>query len=403
MKNTRFGRFIKALVNLWNYQGMCVRCVHLSISIIVLSVNELPAQNQIAVGLFERGSTQHFLVSPKQGTYVLLNEIQDTVYRFKSDDALSVQLIREGIQVRSIYGFTDTLSGLWVKGSGISPIFKLKIGENEVANEFANDLNVNWAASKLHLINHVDIEKYTVRVVQGEVGYGAEPEFYKIQSIICRTYVYNNLNRHKSDGFNVCDHEHCQVYNGTRFATDVVVKAAAASRGLVMVDKNNELVLAAFHANCGGETANSEDVWKEKRSYLSSVVDTFCTAQRSAIWEKVIPKTEFLGQLGFDIDNKDLDGFAFRQIDRAAMFKIGNDSISVNRMRRLLHLRSTFFDVSFDEGNFILNGRGYGHGVGLCQQGAMQMAEHGYNHSQILGYFYKGTGLVPYTDLMLEE
>ncbi len=64
-------------------------------------------------------------------------------------------------------------------------------------------------------------------------------------------------------------------------------------------------------------------------------------------------------------------------------------------MRRLLGLRSTYFDAEFKDGQVKLTGRGYGHGVGLCQQGAMEMAQNGYTYSQILGYYYKGVSLAP--------
>ena len=63
-------------------------------------------------------------------------------------------------------------------------------------------------------------------------------------------------------------------------------------------------------------------------------------------------------------------------------------------MRWILHLRSGFFNLRVDEGQVIIDGRGYGHGVGLCQQGAMRMTEYGYDHSQILGYYYKGVSLI---------
>ena len=72
-------------------------------------------------------------------------------------------------------------------------------------------------------------------------------------------------------------------------------------------------------------------------------------------------------------------------------------------MRRLLGLRSTYFDVDVMNDKAQLSGRGYGHGVGLCQQGAMKMAESGYTYSQILGYYYKGVSLIPITSLQPEK
>ncbi|HAP69792.1 MAG TPA: hypothetical protein DCR04_08725 [Flavobacteriales bacterium] len=72
-------------------------------------------------------------------------------------------------------------------------------------------------------------------------------------------------------------------------------------------------------------------------------------------------------------------------------------------MRRLLQLRSTYFDLKVNNGNVEFVGRGYGHGVGLCQQGAMEMAESGYTYSQILGYYYKGVSLIQMISLQPEK
>jgi stage II sporulation protein D len=379
-----------------------VRCQILVFSIIAFQVTAVWAQD-IAVGLMTRTTVSTVLFSPTDGNYVLLNEKEDTIYVFKSDDAISVAITGDRILVKSAYGLNDTISSVKMVGAGNSPNFHVRFNDDKRDYSYFDRLSISPSGGALKLVNHVSIERYVARVVQSEVGYGAEEEYYKIQSIICRTYATRNLVRHIVDGYDLCDHEHCQVYSGLKPATNEVMKATSATSGLVMVDQKNHLILSAFHANCGGQTANSEDVWREARSYLTSVEDTFCIHSRSAVWDKSMPINEFITQLGFSANPAEVDDWSFNQPDRKKFFTLNTDSVETAQMRRLLQLRSTCFDLQVKDGNVEFAGRGYGHGVGLCQQGAMKMAETGYTYSQILGYYYKGVSLIPTTSLQPEK
>jgi stage II sporulation protein D len=359
------------------------------------------ATSQIRVGLFTQDPVSRLLISPAEGKYFLLNAASDTVYRFRSDDAVSLTVFGNQVVAKSAYGLNDTLGAAFLVGSGNKPSFRTRVNDEKEDGVYYESLHVLTEGDDLKIVNAVDVERYVSRVVQAEVGYGAAEEYYKIQSIICRTYAVRNLERHALNGYDVCDNMHCQVYSGQKHPTDEVVKATAATSGLVMLSKENDLVLSGFHANCGGQTANSEDVWKESRSYLKSVTDTFCLSSRSATWEKTIPLSEFLNQLGWK-DTTGVTSWKWENETRERHFTFRNDSIPTPKMRRLFGLRSAFFDVKIADGTVNLHGKGYGHGVGLCQQGAMKMAENGYTYSQILGYYYKGVSLAPISRLQPE-
>ncbi|MFM1876014.1 MAG: hypothetical protein RL266_1751 [Bacteroidota bacterium] len=378
-------------------------CVaHGILLLICFSLLQPTAHGQIRVGLLSDQKVTSVMISPNEGSYMILNVTGDTIYRFRSDDAVSISISGHNIIAKSAYGLCDTLSSLSLMGSGSRPSFKFRADHDQKDRIYYESLEVGVDKGKLKLVNTVSLERYVSRVVQAEVGYGAADEFYKIQSIICRTYAVRNTGRHAADGFDVCDHQHCQVYSGLKTPTEQVVKATAATAGTVMVSKENDLILSAFHANCGGQTANSEDVWKEERSYLRSVKDTFCLSSRSAVWEMKIPVQEFLTQL--DLTPTSIDSsWAWSSETRSRYFRMNTDSVETTAMRRMLSLRSSFFDVEVTDGTVSLLGKGYGHGVGLCQQGAMKMAESGYTYSQILGYFYKGVSLIPVSSLQLSE
>jgi len=370
----------------------------MAVSIIFLLTGKVFAQD-VSVGLMNRKTISSLLFSPNSDKYFLLIEDGDTIYRFKSDDAISIEVIENQLLVKSPYGLKDTLSSVKIIGAGNSPGFRIRFNDDKKDYSYSDKLSVSVWKGALKIVNDVSVERYVAKVVQSEVGYGAAEEYYKIQSIICRTYAVRNLIRHAVDGYDLCDHEHCQVYSGLKSASNEVMKATSATSGLVMVDTKNELILSAFHANCGGQTANSEDVWRESRTYLTSVEDTFCLQSRSAVWDKTMPVNEFITQLGFATNTADLGDWSFNQADRKKYFTLKTDSVETAQMRRLLRLRSTYFDLKIKDSSVEFFGRGYGHGVGLCQQGAMKMAESGYTYSQILGYYYKGVSLIPMTSL----
>ena len=139
------------------------------------------------------------------------------------------------------------------------------------------------------LINNIEIDNYVAGVVESEVGRSPPPEYFKLQAIICRTYALKNIKRHQAEGFSLCDKVHCQAYN-RKPKSELIKKAAVETNNIVIVDSDINLITATFYSNCGGETAKSEEVWRQKLYYLRTVKDTFCVHETNAFWEKEIPK-----------------------------------------------------------------------------------------------------------------
>jgi stage II sporulation protein D len=173
----------------------------------------------------------------------------------------------------------------------------------------------------------------------------------------------------------------------------LINKAALGTRGLVILDKDSTLIISAFHSNCGGETSSSEDVWLLPQPYLKSVVDPYCHASRNAIWRKSFPVNEWVSYIrksGYNGKMDDPSVFNFVQKSRLVDYKTGSFSMPLRSLRSDLNLRSTFFSVYAIGDSIVLKGRGYGHGVGLCQEGAMEMAAKGFNYKQIIDFYYFG-------------
>jgi stage II sporulation protein D len=122
-------------------------------------------------------------------------------------------------------------------------------------------------------------------------------------------------------------------------------------------------------------------------------MDPYCLTSRNAAWQKSFPLNEWISYIrksGYNGKVDDPAAFNFLQKDRVADYKIGSFSIPLRTIRSDLSLRSTFFSVYAIGDSIVLKGRGYGHGIGLCQEGAMEMAAKGFNYKQIIDFYYFG-------------
>lgn len=248
---------------------------------------------------------------------------------------------------------------------------------------------------KMQLVNDVEFETYIAGVVQSEI-YGTQTDIFRIQAIISRTWALRNLKKHAADGYNFCDNVHCQAYQNRCIRPDIMIGAIQSS-GETLVDSAGNLIETPFHSNSGGQTANSEDVWKAALPYLRSVPDTFSYRMRQSDWVRTISLDRWLNYFKtkhkIDItDSALLDSLThFTQETRKARLL----GIPLTRVRTDFQLKSTFFSVSVDSASMsvILHGHGYGHGVGLSQEGTIRMVSLGYSYDSILFHYYTGAVL----------
>ena len=250
-------------------------------------------------------------------------------------------------------------------------------------------------SGKMLLVNDVEFETYIAGVVQSEI-YGTQTDIFRIQAIISRTWALRNLKKHAPDGYNFCDNVHCQAYQNRCIRPDIMIGAIQSS-GETLVDSAGNLIETPFHSNSGGQTANSEDVWKAALPYLRSVPDTFSYRMRQSDWVRTISLDRWLNYFKtkhkIDIaDSALLDTLLhFTQESRQARLL----GIPLTRIRTDFQLKSTFFSVSVDSASLsvILHGHGYGHGVGLSQEGTIRMVALGYAYDSILRHYYTGAVL----------
>ena len=357
-----------------------------------LTVIGTDASAQVKVRLFSNQSPESVVFSVTEGKYELNTFIGETLIVTKGEPvSISKYNGKLAVKVRNVEGF-ECDSVIFTGKTG-DDSFSLRINGNlPVRQYYSGDLKCFPDLGTLVMINICDIERYIAGVVKAEGGSGKNKEYFKTQAVIARTYMYKYFDKHLADRYNVCDNTHCQAFNGS--SSDTLINSAALeTKDLVILDKDSTLIISAFHSNCGGETSSSEDVWLTSQTYLKSVIDPYCLSSRNAVWRVSFSLKdwfEFIKKSGYNGSKDDVAALNFIQKSRSVDYKTGSFTMPLRTIRTDMNLRSTFFSVVSEGDSVILKGKGYGHGIGLCQEGAMVMAENGFNYRQIIDFYYFG-------------
>lgn len=256
----------------------------------------------------------------------------------------------------------------------------------------------------IKVVNHVEMENYLGGVIESEGGGGKHLEYYKVQAILSRTYALGHLRKHRKEGFQLCDRVHCQAYHNMLIHTSTIKDAVEATKGVVMLDRHLKLAQGYFFANCGGQTSEADFVWNTPVSHCKSVVDPFCTDSWQANWTKRIDankwKNYLVEQFGYPV-NDSIYGpliYHFKQPMRHAFYLYPQVGIPLRDLRMHFKLKSTWFSIHKEGNEVVLTGKGFGHGVGLCQEGAMGMSRKNYTAKQILNFYFTEILLMNYFD-----
>jgi stage II sporulation protein D len=255
----------------------------------------------------------------------------------------------------------------------------------------------------------LSLEDYVLGVLSIEAAVEDETEALKAQAIVSRTYALKNLGRHASEGFDLCSNTHCQQYvSGEGRASEKMRQAVAATKGQVLLEPSGKLAETYFHAACGGMTANIETLWGAPGpSYLRGVRDDYCATMPNHDWTDEIPAAKLARALDSDpmtdavgtihdivVTRRDATGRAELisiEGERRRQVRGWDFKLIVGRALGWNVLKSSRFNVERRGSVFVFHGSGFGHGLGLCQNGAHVMARRGASCEQILGHYFPGT------------
>jgi stage II sporulation protein D len=342
----------------------------------------------ISSGKYQIGNASGISITASEGESVIIARYNDKIFAKKRN-------------AESFIG--DTLE---IKGLTGDDYFSLRIiTAGSLLRNYSGDLKCFSDMGALFLINTCDIEKYIAGVVEAEGGNGKNEEYFRTQAVIARTYTYKYLNKHIIDKYNLCDATHCQAFNGLTEDSSII-NAVKHTNGMVITTPDSVLIISAFHSNCGGETSPSEYAWVTFQPYLTRVVDPYCHYSRNAQWERKISLedwTNFLKKSDFPGIVRDPSLFNFNQTSRVPDYIAGSFSMPIRTIRNGFDLRSSFFSVSVEGDSLLIRGKGYGHGVGLCQEGAMAMALKGFKYEEIIYFYYSGVKIMKIEDTWKNE
>lgn len=268
---------------------------------------------------------------------------------------------------------------------------------------FSNiDKSINIEFLKANSCKNITLYDYLIMVVMSEMPYTYETEALKAQAVAARTYTLRLMeDNDRHNGFSVCNNaNHCSAaleredyvekYGDKAYdsAYSAAKKAVSETDGLV-IKFDGELCCAVYHSNSNGKTESSYNLWGTYTPYLVSV-----STSESATRQSVnVNKEKFIKAIGADSDNISI---IYNDSGRVKEIKCGNISVTASKLREIFSLKSCDFDIFSHQNEIIFEVYGYGHGIGMSQLGANEMAKEGSAYTEILKHYYSGVVIEAY-------
>ena len=323
--------------------------------------------------------------------------------------------------------------------------------ERKQTQTFNGSLRLVVESDQITAINELPVERYLTSVISSEMSATSSLELLKAHAVISRSWLLAQMEKRRQQAsgndsffsftkkddelirwydreehtiFDVCADDHCQRYQGITHADNPsVVKAIAATRGQILT-YDGEICDARFSKCCGGHTEEYQYCWENTpKPYLVSVEDPYCSTNDKHILSQVLNDydqetpdfyrwtveytreelTDLVSRklkmdLGDILDLEPLERgksgriWKLRIVGSERSFTIGKE-LEIRRTLSETHLYSSAFDVEKTATGFRLRGKGWGHGVGLCQIGAAVMGEQGKSYNDILLFYYQGADI----------
>lgn len=331
----------------------------------------------VRVGLTELWNSSPVQVQPLSGAFEWLNGSGEFIAK-----AQGLQMLR--VQGSTLVGPEGIAAPYWIlRPTQAESVIRIITAQGNYL-KFAGILHFWNEDGQLKIVLESPLEDYLPGVVASEAGKGHHPVFYEVQSIVSRTYSVKTMGKHRMDGFDVCDQTHCQVFRGIQTVNDTIKRACEATEQLILLDKLGRPADAAFHSNCGGQTQNASSVWQSNAHYLSAALDTFCVTSKHATWSKEIPLKRWNEWTIQQQTSPNVNNF---KLAARKQFSLPSANFEVIVPPQASTLSPQHSDQT---ASVLLQGKGFGHGVGLCQEGSMARAHSDQSTWQILEAYYQG-------------
>jgi len=318
---------------------------------------------------------------------------------YKMVDFETGEVLEDGRKLRRRVISTQDIDSVGIK---ILPEKRTRLYINN--SQFRGNIDiVKDEDAGLLVINHIDMEEYLYGVLYHEVSHHWPMEVLKAQAIAARTYALYQKLITKNKYFDLTADIYSQVYGGRFSERRRTTKAVNLTQGQVLT-YNSKIFPSYYHAACGGHISDAASIWNIDIPTLRSRVCNFCKASPHYKWKKelkmdyVQKKIQDAGHeiqvVSIEVVKRDGSGRVLDMLLRGGGDKVHLDG---NRFRLLVGpntIKSTNFEVEINGRYVTFYGKGWGHGIGMCQWGAYGMARRKWKAEEILTYYYPSAEIV---------
>ena len=270
----------------------------------------------------------------------------------------------------------------------------------ELKYSFEQNKQVRVKRVSKNIVETIPLEKYLIGVLSGEMPVSYEIEALKAQAVAARTYTLKRMESNKNNTFDIVDTTDDQVYLDENYLKEYwkenyetytkKIKQAVNETSGEYLTYDGKIIKAFFFSTSSGKTENCKDVFGENLPYLVSVSSTWDENSPSYSDYKEFTKEEFYNKLNLPYQEKLNIEISRNDTNSINTININGNILKGTDFRYELDLKSTNLEITEENKKIIITSKGYGHGVGLSQYGAQEMALKGYKYDEILKHYYQG-------------
>jgi len=291
--------------------------------------------------------------------------------------------------------------------------FRVQVAGTPESETAAGSWIVDAVRTGLRVILTTSTERYVLAVLNGEAAPNEPLQSLKAMAVVARTFALTNAHRHANEGFGLCDSTHCQALRFGSVRSTVHEAVRATTGEALWTGTSRAQAFATQH--CGGEAEDASSVWPGLHApYLHAHPDPYCLRRSSALWHADVSITEFTRILReqrwslpepietIHVTKRTPTGRA-QMVEvvgqgRRAQISASSLHFAFDRALGWNQLRSDWYEITVNNSTVHFEGKGYGHGVGLCQTGSFEMATEGRDYREILNFYFSGTQVRIFSD-----
>src|SRR6056300_611001 len=343
------------------------------------------------VFLFAEDFYSRAQVKVKQGSYLLKGYNKDSTYvrEYGPDDVHPLYTFRAELMINR-----TEFDSITFYSNDTIVLRVLRGGKWTEERPYIGKLTLRNNLIYIDAIARCSMEDYLAGVVEAEGGLAGRGSYLQAQAVLARTWLVTNEKKHIKDGFHVKDDQSSQAFKGVAHGShaDQVMDAVLSVQDTVAL-YNGKPIIGFYHSNSGGQTVLPQDVWSQALPYCRKVVDPFSLKGSKLNWTTTHSWEQWTGYWNVEGVNwtraQWQEFFSQLDSDRKSHWTIGEKSFKLETVRRAFKWRSTYVQGEITEAGVRITGLGFGHGVGMAQQGAMHMAASGFTWKEILDFYFK--------------